>query len=452
MNEVDKGTCRRFIRRPRRLILLFIVVLVGLVGVLVLVHRDGVERRLAALRAAGYPTSFAELAEYTKLPEGTANAADVYARAFAAFVPPADEANVPLLGKVDLPERGAPLPEAMRKAIAACLKANEECLSLLHEAGRIEDCRYDWVYADVLSLWKLPPAHMKALKHCSLLLQLHTIFHGPAADNDTIIAGIHDELRLGDSLRREPGMFSYLLQIATYAIALNGLERALSVTTFTDAQLTQLDEMLAASSARLDLCAALVTQRCFIIEEFQYKQRLGRPPLRNLLRTGGLLYWAPGIQARGLPDILGYLEKYVEAADLPLPERLARFRAINDEVDRLSALHVLAKIWMPFSTGSMLFELDPRIRVHFDLARTALAIERFRLPTDALPERLDELVPRYLPQVPIDPFDGQPIRYRRRPAGYLLYSVGADGQDNNGREEDEVKSGEPCDWCFIVVR
>ena len=99
-----------------------------------------------------------------------------------------------------------------------------------------------------------------------------------------------------------------------------------------------------------------------------------------------------------------------------------------------------------------LFELDAGIQVQFDLARTALALERFRLPTGARPERMEELVPRYLPQVPLDPFDGQPIRYRRRQAGYLLYSVGPDGQDNDGREQDEVKSGEPCDWCFIVVR
>jgi hypothetical protein len=216
--------------------------------------------------------------------------------------------------------------------------------------------------------------------------------------------------------------------------------------------LTQLDEMLAASAACLDFRAALITQRCFVIEEFRYKQGLGRPPLGKMLRTGDLLYWAPGIQARGLPDMLDYMEQHVAAADLPVLERLARFRAIEGELDRLSLLHVTAKTWLPIFSSSTVFEVDPGIRVQSDLARTALAIERFRLPTDELPAHLEELVPRYLAQVPLDPFDGQPVRYRRRPAGYLLYSVGADGQDNDGREQDEVKSGEPRDSCFIVIR
>ena len=57
--------------------------------------------------------------------------------------------------------------------------------------------------------------------------------------------------------------------------------------------------------------------------------------------------------------------------------------------------------------------LDLRFRAHLDLARTALAIERYRLATGAVPSELDELVPEHLQEMPLDPFDGRPIRYRR---------------------------------------
>jgi hypothetical protein len=225
------------------------------------------------------------------------------------------------------------------------------------------------------------------------------------------------------------------------------------VTMFADQQLTQVDQMLAASAATLDLKEALITERCLAIEKFRDLQRSGSPSLRRLLHTGGILHWVPGIRARGLPDTLDWMEKYVQAVDLPLRERTARFRELEKELDRLSLLHTVAQGWVPvFTGGDRLFELDPRIQVHFDLARTALAIERSRLPTDELPTSLEELVPRYLAQVPIDPFDGRPIRYRRRQTGYLLYSVGTDGQDNDGREQDEVSRGEPYDLCFVVIR
>jgi len=54
--------------------------------------------------------------------------------------------------------------------------------------------------------------------------------------------------------------------------------------------------------------------------------------------------------------------------------------------------------------------------------------------------------------VPVDPFDGRPIRYRRTDPGYLLYSVDTDGQDHGGRERSDAQQGEPYDWCFIVTR
>ena len=69
-----------------------------------------------------------------------------------------------------------------------------------------------------------------------------------------------------------------------------------------------------------------------------------------------------------------------------------------------------------------------------------------------MPDKLEELVPRYLEQVPIDPFDGQSIRYQRTPPGYLLYSTDIDGRDNDGRERSDKDRDAPYDFCFVVAR
>jgi hypothetical protein len=47
------------------------------------------------------------------------------------------------------------------------------------------------------------------------------------------------------------------------------------------------------------------------------------------------------------------------------------------------------------------------------------------------PERLDQLVPDFLPAVPLDPFDGKPLRYRREGAGWVIWSVGSDMKNDN---------------------
>ena len=42
-------------------------------------------------------------------------------------------------------------------------------------------------------------------------------------------------------------------------------------------------------------------------------------------------------------------------------------------------------------------------------------------------------MPEFVPKVPLDPVDGQPLRYRRNADGtFLLYSVGENGKDDGG--------------------
>ena len=64
---------------------------------------------------------------------------------------------------------------------------------------------------------------------------------------------------------------------------------------------------------------------------------------------------------------------------------------------------------------------------------TALALERYRLRHGAYPQTLSSLAPEFLPSVPVDFMDGQPLRYRLTDDGhFILYSVGLDATDNGG--------------------
>jgi hypothetical protein len=64
---------------------------------------------------------------------------------------------------------------------------------------------------------------------------------------------------------------------------------------------------------------------------------------------------------------------------------------------------------------------------------TAIALKRFQLQHGKAPPNLPALVPEFLPAVPLDYMDGQPLRYRLKDDGtWTLYSVGEDGQDDGG--------------------
>jgi hypothetical protein len=63
----------------------------------------------------------------------------------------------------------------------------------------------------------------------------------------------------------------------------------------------------------------------------------------------------------------------------------------------------------------------------------AIAIERFHRANHNYPDSLSNLVPEFLKSVPKDYMDGEVLRYRRTDDRFLLYSVGSDGQDDNGQ-------------------
>jgi len=77
---------------------------------------------------------------------------------------------------------------------------------------------------------------------------------------------------------------------------------------------------------------------------------------------------------------------------------------------------------------------------------TVVAIERFRRAEGHLPASLAELRPRYVDEVPKDPYRKGPFVYRVLPAdpatawhpGYTLWSVGVNGSDDDGSVVSDV--------------
>lgn len=76
---------------------------------------------------------------------------------------------------------------------------------------------------------------------------------------------------------------------------------------------------------------------------------------------------------------------------------------------------------------------------------TAISLKRYQLKHGAYPAELSLLKPEFVREVPHDPMDGKPLRYRLNTDGsFLLYSVGQDGKDNGG--DPTPSPGNPKAW------
>lgn len=84
---------------------------------------------------------------------------------------------------------------------------------------------------------------------------------------------------------------------------------------------------------------------------------------------------------------------------------------------------------------------------------TAIALKRYHLQHGAYPDKLDDLVPTFLPSMPVDFMDGKPLRYQLRPDGdFLLYSVGEDGIDDGGDPRPPASAPNGTSRSWLVGR
>jgi hypothetical protein len=93
-------------------------------------------------------------------------------------------------------------------------------------------------------------------------------------------------------------------------------------------------------------------------------------------------------------------------------------------------------ILTPASDGAL--KLKCRARSRLAILQTLVALKCFKARTGRLPRTLDELVPDYLEAVPLDDFDGKPIRYSVDKK--ILYSVDAGLKDSGGFSREEAQA------------
>jgi hypothetical protein len=138
------------------------------------------------------------------------------------------------------------------------------------------------------------------------------------------------------------------------------------------------------------------------------------PRLSRDTRTG-LAAWSlfGPLETRRLRVKIDGLTARIDAMALPWPSRL-------DAEARLTGLTVAGTV----AEGAGALAL---VRC----AGAAIAIEEYRRDHGgAVPDRLSELVPSYLPTLPLDPFSGEELRYTTAPSRYSVYSVWLDRKDN----------------------
>ncbi len=121
----------------------------------------------------------------------------------------------------------------------------------------------------------------------------------------------------------------------------------------------------------------------------------------------------------------------IEALDVPRRERTAR-----DSAPPLRRWDSFVRMVMANIVNVV--ERADVAEIRRTLGDTALAIERHRIQTGRAPATLADLVPAYLPAVPVDPWTGKPFRYEAAGSAWRLRSEADVSSVRLGPQSDDV--------------
>jgi hypothetical protein len=267
------------------------------------------------------------------------------------------------------------------------------------------------------------------------LLRLEAALLSQEGKADAALAATRGMVVAARSVGDEPTTISQLIRVACAAGAVQMLERVLAQGEPSPAALKQMQELLEAEAAEPVLLMAARGERAAMHQLMTAIKAGAVKPSALVGGSGGgdvVLDSAAPVLARGShPRMLRLLNEYVEAAKLP-PERQGEaMEAVERKIKQAKVEYdIMTGLFMP--AVLKIGEASRRDQAYLRCAIVGVAAERYRQERHDWPAKVDDLVPHFLKAVPADPYDGQPLRYKRLADGVVVYSVGPDGQDNGG--------------------
>jgi hypothetical protein len=429
----------------------------------------------------GLPNTLTELnAWYVEPPEGQ-NAAKYFLQSF-------DELNLkitdvertskdlPFIGKAPPP----PLDKPLSKSTVAAIEGLRRQINAANYAksgeifGRglsFETSRYPVDFTQG-SFALLP--HLSKVKTFSQFMILMAIRAADAPGNypnsgpakgEAVSGGIIMALKAGQSLEPEPSLISQVVRESCIQVAVGGWEQVLNRAPFSTNGLVYyqraFDQAAAHEADGIGFSRALAGQRAMTLHmlnippeqlvDLLSKRADGKPAETNEVPQA-LVGLAFKKLTRNLKSQRAFAEetfnRAIQMRKQPFPERLKVDDYFKSRMDEAKTSDFgLVLLLAPSLGGATKKEASGLAQLR--LAQTAIALEQYRLANaGSFPATLSALAPKFLAEVPADPFDGQPLRYRNTATGYQLYSIGPDLTDDGGKRD----SGGKGDLVFEVSK
>ncbi len=252
----------------------------------------------------------------------------------------------------------------------------------------------------------------------------------PALENGRAI------LVMARTVDEEPALFAQLLRVALRGQALTSIERSLAQGEASAPELKRVQSLLGEEAGFPVLYHAIRGERAQAHENMNWMEATSPGPApgaagRPTVSSRVLGFFARSWLKEAHVEVLELLTDALAKADLPPHEQRAAFQALAQKYgSRSSTRTAFAALLVP--ALQRMCDASLRSLAELRCGIVALAAERYRMAEGHWPDKLEALVPTFLDQVPTDPFDGKPLRFKHLKDGIVIYSVGPDETDDGG--------------------
>jgi len=274
------------------------------------------------------------------------------------------------------------------------------------------------------------------------------------ADADRALADLSAIIGMATHVRTEETLIEALVDLSMFAIASGVTSEILHEhpELFSEDELTMLAHRFAGTD--FDPIPPLETERKFFLdviqrsftddgsgdgllvdEGFEVLERFGSADEARLAPAlaGPIARHLVGSRAEQIDLYDRAMTYYKARAAMPLWEHFKdRERAADKVLEEgiRDVYYMFVRMALP--ALDRMITLHKLGEVERDRALVAIALEFHRRREGRYPDALADLVPRYLSEVPLDRFDGAPLRYRVVDGEPRVWSVGSDLDDDGG--------------------
>lgn len=371
--------------------------------------------------------------------EDERNAAVLYEKAFARIKQDPSLMRADSLLAQDDPDAASP-------AVAQLLERHAITLRLLRQASAMPACRFDHDFAHPSMSMLLP--ELNYCRNAAKLLALSAKHEAIAGNTTQAVDDLNALFRVGRAAGSTPVLICSLVQIGSDALGVKTLEAILPHVSRAD-QLQRL-QIGDVDATRRQAQRSLFGEEAFGLSIFS-DMASGRLNMTNLMSDVRPQGPNPD-ELADIPPIPMLLRVFVIPSDARAYQQyLESCREQVQEPFTPTTIEQTGESGVKASRHGLLTSIIvPALQRYVEqvamdeashaTALTGVAVDRYRLDHGgAFPARLDALVPQYMDDVPLDPFDGHPLRLVVRNDQALIYSIGPDLQDNAGAAFDEHK-------------